>query len=1033
MSGVILLMTSPIDRPVSLRRGPLLTLAALLAALFVSGGAGAAEQTAKSFNLSADTAAKALRRFTEQSGIPVLFGTETAAQVRTNAVQGEFTPDEAMARLLANTGLVVTANEKTGALTVSRDPNAQRAAPVAADSRPSAPSGANVRDVAGDAAITLSPFVVNSDHDTSWTAATTLVGSRTNQELAKVPITVDAITGDFMRDLGVYSVEDAASFVAGLTVVPRFEARTDDSRISYRGLGSTNTTSRNFFLWYVPADTYNVERFDFNKGSNSLMFGDSAPGGQATIYTKRPRSYNFNEVFASYGANDSYRFQLDFNRRLSSKLDLRFNAVDRADKTYVHGNYQHQRAVDLAIAFRPFKSTAISLEAERGKFVRRRADNAVAIRDVAAPGRAFASIRWYYTSDGEIAQYATTAAINRTDAGGNVVSLLEGQTRTVRLPNGTSKSFSGFEKSFNILGVGDYLDRPYNVVTASVAQSFGKLAIEVSYNQQVQEENRNDVSFGTASSPPTISVDANGRPFLDEDGGSILKIFNNTVKAGRLSAAYPFEFGGWMKQFLVLTANRQKDTSYRRLFSIANAAAPGSLANNIVRVRAYLDTPEVSTAGFWDRLLLSHLPTTSTFQPVMYEVFTNTGPSGINVRYSSSQSASLSGEYFGGRLNSLLGVNYNQLSRKIPVPSVYIPDARGNYTFPGKPEDAPASYTYDPNYDLSARGIVAGLTYALVRREHLHLNVYGVYSQSFNWQAAQTYDGQMLGPILGDTFEVGLKGDAFNRKVFFTVAVYQIERQNTAYLWTPDLLSLTQLEDLFNPNNRLPSDPSYFSAVNGLNQQRRTVNSQEQSRGFDLTLQGQRVHGLQARVTFSHSHVEATRDFGVFKTMLDAAIARTSAALAPGGNPAMAENATYLANAQSILSSNVSITTITGLRSAPYTGSGVLDYQFPRPTDLRVGLSAVWVPDYNVALLNGVTYRGASSLPLGLYAMLERKLMGYQTVMRLGVQNVYDVANGSSRFRKTGATSLNSATSQPNYIYRYVDPTAVTFSTTVKF
>lgn len=65
--------------------------------------------------------------------------------------------------------------------------------------------------------------------------------------------------------------------------------------------------------------------------------------------------------------------------------------------------------------------------------------------------------------------------------------------------------------------------------------------------------------------------------------------------------------------------------------------------------------------------------------------------------------------------------------------------------------------------------------------------------------------------------------------------------------------------------------------------------------------------------------------------------------------------------------------------------------------------------------------------------MLERKLMGYQTVMRLGVQNVYDVANGSSRFRKTGATSLNTATNQPNYIYRYVDPPSATFSPTVRF
>jgi hypothetical protein len=43
----------------------------------------------------------------------------------------------------------------------------------------------------------------------------------------------------------------------------------------------------------------------------------------------------------------------------------------------------------------------------------------------------------------------------------------------VRLPNGSSKVFNGFSRSFNILGFGDYLDRPFNVVTAMVEQSIG--------------------------------------------------------------------------------------------------------------------------------------------------------------------------------------------------------------------------------------------------------------------------------------------------------------------------------------------------------------------------------------------------------------------------------------------------------------------------------------------------------------------------------------------------------------------------------
>src|SRR5882724_2703949 len=143
--------------------------------------------------------------------------------------------------------------------------------------------------------IQLTLFEVTPDN--SWTATTTLSGNRTRQEIEKVPASVQVITSEFLRDLNIGSLEDAASYVAGLTVQPRLESRNDEGRISYRGLTGASNTSRNFFMWYVPSDTYNVERFDFSLGSNSLMFGDAAPGGQATVYTKRPVFRNFGDVF----------------------------------------------------------------------------------------------------------------------------------------------------------------------------------------------------------------------------------------------------------------------------------------------------------------------------------------------------------------------------------------------------------------------------------------------------------------------------------------------------------------------------------------------------------------------------------------------------------------------------------------------------------------------------------------------------------------------------------------------------------------
>src|SRR5438046_2114681 len=178
-----------------------------------------------------------------------------------------------------------------------------------------------------------------------------------------------------MSDIGAYNIEDAAAYVSGLTVTPRLEARTDDGRVTFRGLSGSGSTSRNFFQWSVPSDTYNVERFDFGKGSNSLMFGDSTPGGQVTTTTKRARFANANEVLVFYDSLNSYRAQIDLNRKVTKQFALRFNAVNRRDNVYVEHSYQSLRAVDLALSYRPFTNTLITLEGERGTYARRRADN----------------------------------------------------------------------------------------------------------------------------------------------------------------------------------------------------------------------------------------------------------------------------------------------------------------------------------------------------------------------------------------------------------------------------------------------------------------------------------------------------------------------------------------------------------------------------------------------------------------------------------------------------------------------------------
>src|SRR5580658_10528922 len=69
------------------------------AALAASGGGTV------SFDLPADSAEKSLRRFSTESGQPILFPTEVTRGIRTAAVRGNYSPREALDRMLAGTPL----------------------------------------------------------------------------------------------------------------------------------------------------------------------------------------------------------------------------------------------------------------------------------------------------------------------------------------------------------------------------------------------------------------------------------------------------------------------------------------------------------------------------------------------------------------------------------------------------------------------------------------------------------------------------------------------------------------------------------------------------------------------------------------------------------------------------------------------------------------------------------------------------------------------------------------------------------------
>ncbi|MBP7140644.1 MAG: TonB-dependent receptor [Opitutaceae bacterium] len=97
----------------------------------------AADTRLINFDLPQDLAEISLKRFSSQANREVLFSAGVVDGIRTNAVKGRMTSTEALQRLLARTGRVAVADERTGAFSVKEEGAGLESNPGTANNRPS--------------------------------------------------------------------------------------------------------------------------------------------------------------------------------------------------------------------------------------------------------------------------------------------------------------------------------------------------------------------------------------------------------------------------------------------------------------------------------------------------------------------------------------------------------------------------------------------------------------------------------------------------------------------------------------------------------------------------------------------------------------------------------------------------------------------------------------------------------------------------------------------------------------------------------
>ncbi|MBI5692608.1 MAG: TonB-dependent receptor [Verrucomicrobia bacterium] len=321
----------------------------------------------RTFDLPAGDAAVTFRQFIAQSRVQLLYAADEISGVRTNAVRGELAPREAAEQMLAGSRLsaVQTANGSI-AIKAAPLPNESRAAPLLAPGdRPVPPS-----PVASDEAIELSPFVVTTDQDVGYLAANTAAGSRLNTALIDTPASISELTKEFLADINANNTMDAVEFSLGFQVdrpggndnLSQFQSQTAIAR----GLGRSNTVSRDYFPWNLSDDAFSIERLSESRGPNAILFGIGAAGGIINTTAKRA----FFKDTANWGlkvdAHGSWRATIDVNQKLTPTLALRLNALKEDNRTWREVEYARARRLHLAGTWRPFKRTEVRVEYERG-------------------------------------------------------------------------------------------------------------------------------------------------------------------------------------------------------------------------------------------------------------------------------------------------------------------------------------------------------------------------------------------------------------------------------------------------------------------------------------------------------------------------------------------------------------------------------------------------------------------------------------------------------------------------------------------
>lgn len=294
----------------------------------------------------------ALAQFGRISGMQVSVDADVIRGITSPGVGGSMTAEQALARLLAGTGVTYRmAGGNTAILQRAPSPQA-------------------------DGAIMIPEVRVDAGLERGWApvrgyvAGVSASGTRTDTPIIETPQTVNVVTRDQMTAQGVQNTMQALRYTPGIYGEYIGSATIgDDNYILSRGFALTPYLDGLRYNCGCQGanggiDPYLLERIDVLKGPSSVLYGQATPGGLYNMVSRRPSDQRTREVVLQTGSYGRLQGAFDLSGPIDTEGQFLYRLTGLArDSGTQFGNGTHDRRYAIAPAFtwRPDSNTRLDV------------------------------------------------------------------------------------------------------------------------------------------------------------------------------------------------------------------------------------------------------------------------------------------------------------------------------------------------------------------------------------------------------------------------------------------------------------------------------------------------------------------------------------------------------------------------------------------------------------------------------------------------------------------------------------------------